>query len=68
VSAFTPRPAATADFPPLYRPHDFSPADLAGIRQHASGLLESGFLLITESHYVEAVIERCDEMLGRPAR
>jgi hypothetical protein len=68
VSAYTPRPAATADFPPLYRPHDFSPADLAGIRQRASELLDSGFLLITEGHYVEAVIERCDELLGQSAR
>jgi hypothetical protein len=65
VNAHTPRPAMITDFPPLYRPHDFSRTDLAGIRQQASDLLESGFLLVTEGHYVEAIIGRCDEMLGQ---
>jgi hypothetical protein len=46
----------------LYCPGDFSLERLAVIRRAASELFDSGFLLITESHYVAEVIGRCDEV------
>jgi hypothetical protein len=63
MSADKAQSAADVDFPPLYGPDDFSRNDLAGIRERASELLDSGFLLLTEGHYVQEIIERCDELI-----
>jgi hypothetical protein len=60
-NAWLPVLSGLGDLPPLYGPGDFSLERLAVIRRAASELYDSGFLLITESHHVAEVIERCDE-------
>jgi hypothetical protein len=59
--AWLPVVSGPEDLPPLYDPGDFSLERLAAIRRAASELYDSGFLLITESHHITEVIERCDE-------
>jgi hypothetical protein len=46
---------------------EFSPRMLVRLREHAAGLLDSGFLLIDERYMLADIVTRCDKLLAMHA-